>query len=153
MRGTTTWWGGRVAGWYSCITQPVLAPLGPRPVWNTKVFFVPITIFVPLALIFRSLPVAFQYPDLVALFARLLFEYLISRRQKKIHSGSSDLITENSTQACTRPFITEAPTLRLQCGIFSRWKDKYFETKQILHIDIRRKNGLIATNPLKLKQT
>ena len=76
---------------------------GPNPITNTTsmehwVFFVPITLLVPLALIFLSLPVTFQYPDLVALFVLLLLEFLKSRGLKKNHSWSSDLITENSAQ-------------------------------------------------------
>ena len=106
-----TWWGRVTVGWYSCITQLVLTPSRTRPLWNTRVFFVPITLSVPLALIFLSLPVTFQYPDLVALFVLLLLELLKSRGLKKNHSWSSDLITENSAQPWNkaRPFITKTP--------------------------------------------
>ena len=102
-----TWWGRVTVGWYSCITQLVLTPSRTRPLWNTRVFFVPITLLVPLALIFLSLPVTFQYPDLVALFVLLLLEFLKSRGLKKNHSWSSDLITENPAQPSSQkhPFF------------------------------------------------
>ena len=103
-----TWWGRVTVGWYSCITQLVLTPSQTRPLWNTRVFFVPITLSVPLALIFLSLPVTFQYPDLVTLFVLLLLELLKSRRLKKNHSWSSDLITENSAQ----PWNKQDPSLQ-----------------------------------------
>ena len=88
-------------------------PVRPDPTTNTtsiktKVFFVPITLLVPLALIFLSLPVTFQYPDWVALFVLLLLEFLKSWGLKKNHSRSSVLITENSAQ----PLNIQVPLLQ-----------------------------------------
>ncbi|THU74692.1 hypothetical protein C4D60_Mb04t36080 [Musa balbisiana] len=82
---------------YSCMIQLVRTPLGARPRWKTRVFFMP-TIIEPgdLDLIVRSFPVAFQYPASVARLERLLLGYFRSFGEKKNHSGSIDLINDLS---------------------------------------------------------
>jgi hypothetical protein len=90
---------------YSCMIHPVRSPLGARPRWNTRVFFMPMMCCLrlsPLDLMILSLPVAFQYPASVALFDLLPLGYLRSLGAKKNHSGSSDRISDLSAHTQSR---------------------------------------------------
>jgi len=85
--------------------HPVRSPLGARPRWNTRVFFMPMMCCLrlsPLDLMILSLPVAFQYPASVALFDLLPLGYLRSLGAKKNHSGSSDRISDLSAHTQSR---------------------------------------------------
>lgn len=88
--------GGEVLAWNSWMTHLVFLESG-HLCRKTRFFLVPITSFVPLRLILRTLPVTFQFPFLVVLLTRLLFGNLQSCRQKKYHTRSFDWITARST--------------------------------------------------------
>jgi len=75
---------------YSCIIHSVLSPVGARPKWKTRVLFVPIISEPDFT--FRSFPVAFQYPNSVALLFCVPFGYFLPLGEKKNHSLSEGIL-------------------------------------------------------------
>ena len=73
---------------YSCMIQSLLIPFGGLPLQKTSAFFTP-TFWLPSeASTGLSVPVAFQYPDVAALFGLAPFGYFRSLGLKKYHSCS-----------------------------------------------------------------